>query len=77
MPIIAPTSLRSAAYSSSCCRAIVLPGRETPADTLERDFSGDPPPVMTSSLEQPLPAALQEIVRRCLEKDPAARFQRP
>ena len=49
-------------------------GRETPADTLSAILK-DPPPVMTSSPEQPLPAALQEIVRRCLEKDPAARFQ--
>ena len=49
-------------------------GRDTPADTLSAILK-DPPPVMTSSPEQPLPPALQEIVRRCLEKDPAARFQ--
>ena len=49
-------------------------GRDTPADTLSAILT-DPPPVMTSSPEQPLPPALHEIVRRCLEKDPAARFQ--
>ena len=49
-------------------------GRDTPADTLSAILK-DPPPVMTSSPEQPLPPALHEIVRRCLEKDPAARFQ--
>ena len=49
-------------------------GRDTPADTLSALLT-DPAPVLTSSVEQPLPSALHEIVRRCLEKDPATRFQ--
>ena len=48
-------------------------GRDTPADTLSAILS-DPPPELTSSAEQPLPPALHDIVRRCLEKDPASRF---
>jgi hypothetical protein len=49
-------------------------GRDTPADTLSAILS-EPSPVLTSSVGQPLPPALQDIVRRCLEKDPASRFQ--
>jgi eukaryotic-like serine/threonine-protein kinase len=49
-------------------------GRDTPADTLSAILS-DPAPVLTSSVEQPLPPAVHDIVRRCLEKDPASRFQ--
>jgi eukaryotic-like serine/threonine-protein kinase len=48
-------------------------GRDTPADTLSAILS-DPPPELTSSAEQPLPPALHDIVRHCLEKEPAARF---
>jgi Tol biopolymer transport system component len=47
--------------------------RDTPADTLSAILS-DPPPALTSSDEQPLPPALHDIVRHCLEKDPASRF---
>ena len=49
-------------------------GRDTAADTLNASLS-DPAPVLTTSVEQPLPPALHDIVRRCLEKDPASRFQ--
>ncbi len=49
-------------------------GRDTPADTLSAILSA-PAPVLTGSIEQPLPPGLDDIVRRCLEKDPASRFQ--
>ena len=48
-------------------------GRATPADTLSAILT-EPPPELTSSAEQSLPPALPDIVRRCLEKEPAARF---
>ena len=48
--------------------------RDTAVDTLSAILS-DPPPVLTSSPDRPLPPSLDDIVRRCLEKDPAARFQ--
>jgi eukaryotic-like serine/threonine-protein kinase len=49
-------------------------GRDTPADTLSAILT-EPAPLLTTSVEQPLPPALHDIVRRCLEKDPASRFQ--
>ena len=46
---------------------------ETPADTMSAVLSSDPPELTTSG--QPTPPALERIVRRCLEKQPAERFQ--
>ena len=73
-PITGLTSSRSAACSSRCWQGRRAFGRDTPADTLSAILT-DPAPVLTSSVEQPLPPALHDIVRRCLEKDPASRFQ--
>jgi hypothetical protein len=43
------------------------------ADTLSAILNSDPPPI-TSSVG-PVPATLERVVRRCLEKDPEERFQ--
>jgi len=46
---------------------------ETPADTLTAILRQDPPDL--SGLGREIPPALERITRRCLEKDPAERFQ--
>jgi Tol biopolymer transport system component len=46
--------------------------RETDAETMAAILREDPPELSASGLVVPL--ALERIVRRCLEKDPAARF---
>jgi hypothetical protein len=45
----------------------------TPADAMTAVLSSDPPDLALSG--QPTPPALDRIVRRCLEKQPAERFQ--
>lgn len=47
----------------------------TPADTLSAVLSSDPPELTVPG--QATPPALERIVRRCLEKQPTGRFQRP
>jgi serine/threonine protein kinase len=47
--------------------------RGTAADTLTAILKEDPPEL--ASAQGPLPPALDRIVRRCLEKDPAERFR--
>ena len=47
--------------------------RTSPADTLSAILKEDPPPL--SSQAQAAPPALDRVVQRCLEKDPAERFQ--
>jgi eukaryotic-like serine/threonine-protein kinase len=70
---------RSDIFAFGCVLFEMLQGRraferDTAVDTLSAILS-DPPPVLTSSPDRPLPPALDDIVRRCLEKDPTARFQ--
>jgi hypothetical protein len=45
----------------------------TAADTLSDILHADPPPIQTG--DRPLPASLDRIMRRCLEKEAAERFQ--
>lgn len=45
----------------------------TPADTMSAVLTGDPPDLTVTG--RPAPPALERIVRRCLEKVPAERFQ--
>src|SRR5262245_33902718 len=45
----------------------------TPADTISAILHKDPPEMATGS--GPVPPGLERLVRRCLEKDPDARFQ--
>jgi Tol biopolymer transport system component len=47
--------------------------RDTPPETLTAILKEEPPEL--SSLQQPIPPAADRIVRRCLEKNPSARFQ--
>ena len=47
---------------------------ETAADTISAILGADPPDLV-STPEHAIPPALHRIVARCLEKDPAARFQ--
>ena len=47
--------------------------RETPADTMTAILKEDPPEL--ASVRSDLPPALDRIVRHCLEKNPAERFQ--
>jgi hypothetical protein len=46
---------------------------DTPADTMTAILTKDPEDLSRPGLE--VPASLERIVRRCLEKDPAERFQ--
>jgi eukaryotic-like serine/threonine-protein kinase len=74
-----PADHRADIFSFGCVLFEMLQGqrafsRDNAADTLSAILS-DPPPALTSSVDRPLPASLEEIVRRCLEKEPAARFQ--
>ena len=48
--------------------------RSTSADTLSAILTQDPPEIAPSP-DNPVPAALGPILRRCLEKDPGQRFQ--
>jgi hypothetical protein len=46
---------------------------ESPADVLTATLTHDPPP--PGSFGVPVPASLERVVLRCLQKDPAERFQ--
>lgn len=70
---------RADIFSFGCVLLEMLEGRrafagDSPADTMSAILK-EPPPELTSSVERRIPFALRRIVRRCLEKDPAARFQ--
>jgi eukaryotic-like serine/threonine-protein kinase len=70
---------RADIFSFGCVLLEMLEGRrafagDSPADTISAILK-EPPPELTSSVERRVPSALRHIVRRCLEKDPAARFQ--
>jgi serine/threonine protein kinase len=69
---------RSDVFSLGAVLYEMLGGRRpfvgaTPADTLSAILHKDPPPIETG--DRSLPASLDRIVRRCLEKEPAERFQ--
>jgi eukaryotic-like serine/threonine-protein kinase len=74
-----PTDHRADIFSFGCVLFEMLQGqrafgRDSPADTFSAILK-EPAPELTSSPEQPVPPALHDIVRRCLEKDPPSRFQ--
>ncbi len=72
-PTTAPTSSPSARSSTRCCRAGARSPAPTPADTMTAILKEDPPDLPASGPH--VPPALARIVDRCLEKNPASRFQ--
>jgi eukaryotic-like serine/threonine-protein kinase len=49
--------------------------RRTHAETASAILGHEPDPIASSSTSGPVPRALEQLVRRCLEKEPAERFQ--
>jgi Tol biopolymer transport system component len=73
-----PVDHRSDVFSYGAVLYEMLCGRrafqgETPADTLTAILRQDPPDL--SGMGREIPSALERITRRCLERDPAERFQ--
>jgi len=65
-------ALGATLYEMVCGRPAFL--RSTAADTLSAILNHDPPALVPSS-DNTVPAALGPILCRCMEKDPAQRFQ--
>ncbi len=66
------TSGRSAACSTRCSRARGRSAGETVSETLADVLKSEPP---WTALPPETPAALRNVVRRCLEKDPRQRMR--
>ena len=74
----APSDARSDLFSFGAVLYEMLSGKrafrgETTADTISAILKEDPPELSTTGRD--IPPILDRIVRHCLEKDPAARFQ--
>ncbi len=72
-----PCDHRADIFALGCVLYEMLSGRRafkgpTPADTMSAILSKEPPPLVEAGGE--VPASLQEIVSRCLEKRPPDRF---
>ena len=73
-----PADHRADIFAFGCILYEMLGGRRafsgaTPADTMSAVLNADPPELVLP--HAPIPPALFAIVRRCLEKTPAQRFQ--
>jgi TolB-like protein/tetratricopeptide (TPR) repeat protein len=74
-----PVDQRSDIFSFGCVLYEMLSGRrafagETAADTMSAILSRDPPPLAGVEREGMVPASLERMVARCLEKKPEERF---
>ncbi|MHB1044771.1 MAG: protein kinase domain-containing protein [Thermoanaerobaculia bacterium] len=72
-----PCDHRADIFALGCVLYEMLSGRRafsgpTPMDTMSAILSKEPPPI--SGIARDVPPALQAIVERCLEKDPARRY---
>ena len=71
---------RTDIFAFGCVLFEMLAGRrpfqaDTPADTMSAILTRDPPPLVRPDAGPAVPAGLDRIVRRCLEKSPDRRFQ--
>ncbi len=74
-----PVDLRSDLFSSGAVLYELVSGRrafrrDSAADTMSAILRDEPPPLSAS--DPPVPDALADVVRRCLEKEPARRYQK-
>lgn len=74
-----PVDLRSDLFSFGVVLYELLSGRrafqrDSAADTMSAILRDEPPEL--SATDPPIPAALADVVRRCLEKEPARRYQK-
>lgn len=74
-----PADHRADIFALGCVLFEMIEGhapfaRETPADTISAVLSAAPA-ALSEAPARPLPPALRPIIRRCLEKNPLARFQ--
>ena len=70
---IAPTSSASAPCSTRCSPASAPSRGDTSVETMNAILKSDPPEIDPTSTK--IPPGLDRIVRHCLEKNPADRFQ--
>jgi Tol biopolymer transport system component len=84
---MAPEQMRGGAvdaradiFALGCTLSELISGRRpferaTPADTIAALMHDEPPSLAGTATDMPVPARLDRIVRRCLEKSPDERFQ--
>ncbi len=74
-----PVDHRADIYQLGCVIFFLLTGRlvfdESTPVAVALGHANSPPPLMRDVSDRPIPAALERIVQKCLEKEPSARFQ--
>ncbi len=77
--LVGSTSAQSDLYSLGCILFFLLTGRppyeRNSVPALALAHAQAPIPHVSEHMDQPIPYALESIVLRCLEKDPAQRFE--